>query len=97
MSDRVVVMTTSEFGRRPEDNDGGTDHGTAAGHFVIGPAVVGGRFGESPSLTRLDGDGNLIHTVDYRSLYGSVLGGWLGAGPDDILRGQYETLPMFRT
>jgi len=95
VGDRVAVMTTSEFGRRPEDNDGGTDHGTAASHFVIGAPVAGGRYGEAPSLTKFDDDGNMIHTVDYRSLLGSVLEGWMGAGPDDILRGQYETLPLF--
>ncbi len=78
-----------------EDNDGGTDHGTAASHFVVGPKVVGGRYGESPSLTKLDSDGNLIHTVDYRSLYASVLDGWMGAGHPDILRAEYETLPLF--
>lgn len=96
MQDRVVAMTASEFGRRPDDNDGGTDHGTASSHLVIGPRVVGGRYGEAPSLTKLDEDGNLIHTVDYRSLYASVLEGWLGAGHGDILRDEYETLPMFK-
>ncbi|MCP3994064.1 MAG: DUF1501 domain-containing protein [bacterium] len=95
-ADRVVAMTTSEFGRRPEDNDGGTDHGTAAAHFVIGPKVIGGRYGEAPSLTSFDTDGNFIHTVDYRSLYASVLDGWMGAGHGDILHKEYETLPLFR-
>ena len=28
--DKVVGMTFSEFGRRIRENDGGTDHGTAA-------------------------------------------------------------------
>ncbi len=95
VGDRVVVMTTSEFGRRAADNDGGTDHGTAATHFVVGPAVQGGRYGETPSLRRLDADGNLIPTVDFRSLYASVLEGWLGAGAEDILRGSYESLALF--
>ncbi|MCP4965602.1 MAG: DUF1501 domain-containing protein [bacterium] len=95
MEDRVVAMTASEFGRRPEDNDGGTDHGTASSHLVIGPRVAGGRYGETPSLSKLDEDGNLVHTVDYRSLYASVLDGWLGAGHQDILHDQYETLPIF--
>jgi uncharacterized protein (DUF1501 family) len=93
-SDRVLLMTTSEFGRRPRDNDGGTDHGTAGSHFVIGSRVAGGRYGETPSLRRLDPDGNLIHTVDFRSLYATVLERWLEASPDDILRGSYETLPF---
>ncbi len=95
-ADRVVAMTTSEFGRRPEDNDGGTDHGTAGSHFVIGPKVIGGRYGEAPSLTRFDDGGNFIHTIDFRSLYASVLDGWMGAGHADILNAEYETLSMFR-
>ena len=36
----VVVMTYSEFGRRAKQNaSGGTDHGTAAPHFVMGGKV----------------------------------------------------------
>lgn len=97
MSDRVIVITTSEFGRRPEDNDGGTDHGTAGSHFVIGSRVEGGRYGESPSLRKLDGDGNLIHTADYRSLYATVLESWLAAPAGEILRGEYETFPLIKT
>jgi uncharacterized protein (DUF1501 family) len=91
----VVVMTTSEFGRRPQDNDGGTDHGTAASHLVIGNRVAGGRLGEPPNLSRLDESGNPIHTVDFRSLYASVIDDWLGADHQEILRGAYETLPLF--
>jgi uncharacterized protein (DUF1501 family) len=95
VQDRVVVMTTSEFGRRAEDNNGGTDHGTAGVHMVMGSAVAGGRHGESPSLDRLDADGNLVHTVDFRSLYATVLDDWLGAGHEDILHGSYEKLGLF--
>ncbi|CAN0347381.1 unnamed protein product, partial [Phaeothamnion confervicola] len=34
--DRAVVMTTSEFGRRAAEHGSGTDHGTAAPHFING-------------------------------------------------------------
>lgn len=94
-SDRTVLMTTSEFGRRPKDNDNGTDHGTASTQFVIGASVKGGRYGEPPSLTRLDEDDNLIHTVDFRSSYATMLEGWLGGDAETILRDTYETFPMF--
>ena len=56
-ADRALVMTVSEFGRRPGENGSGTDHGTAAPHFLIGPAVKGGRYGAPPSLTALDRTG----------------------------------------
>ena len=95
MSDRAVVMTASEFGRRPEDNDGGTDHGTASAHLIMGPGVAGGRYGEAPSWTRFDGEGNAIHTVDYRSLYATAVEGWLGAPHQEVLQGEYEVLPVF--
>ncbi|MFN0059296.1 MAG: DUF1501 domain-containing protein [Planctomycetota bacterium] len=73
---RVLVMTYSEFGRRVAENGArGTDHGTAAPHFLLGGAVKGGWYGNSPSLTNLVG-GDLTHTVDYRRLYSSVAQEW---------------------
>ncbi len=93
-AERVVVLTASEFGRRPRDNGSGTDHGTAAPHLLIGPAVAGGRHGEPPSLTALDSTNNLIHTVDYRSVYASVLDQWLQADADTIMGAEYERLQL---
>lgn len=95
LGDRVTVVTASEFGRRAADNGGGTDHGTANAQLVIGAGVTGGRYGEPPSLTRLDSNSNLVHTVDYRSLYASVLDGWLDSDHTQILDGDFETLDLF--
>ena len=40
--DTSLLMTYSEFGRRPRENQsGGTDHGTANAHFVLGGRVKG--------------------------------------------------------
>ena len=73
-----LLMTFSEFGRRvEEDGSAGTDHGTAAPLFVVGDPVAGGLYGEQPSLTLLDGNKNLIRTVDFREVYSTVLDGWL--------------------
>lgn len=94
-ADRVVLMTTSEFGRRPAENGSGTDHGTANAHFVMGTAVKGGRYGTGPDLRRLDASGNPGHTVDFRSLYATVLKGWLGVEPEPILGGSFETMSVF--
>ena len=94
-SEKTIVMTTSEFGRRPTYNGSGTDHGTAASHLVIGTPVRGGRYGEAPSLANLDQRGNLIHSIDFRSLYASVLEGWLRVPAVDLLGGAFETLPMW--
>ncbi len=93
--EQVTVLTTSEFGRRARDNGGGTDHGTANAQLVIGGGVAGGRYGEPPSLSRLDANSNLVHTVDFRSLYASVLDGWLGADHTAVLDSDFETLGLF--
>jgi uncharacterized protein (DUF1501 family) len=84
-ADRVLVMTVSEFGRRPAENGSGTDHGTAAPHFVIGPGVKGGRYGAPPSLTQLDDHGNLVATTDFRSLYATALQNWLGVDAEPLI------------
>ena len=89
-ADDVVVMTWSEFGRRVEENGNqGTDHGTAAPLFVLGNAVQGGVYGESPDLSNLDESGNLKFTVDFRSIYATVLDNWLGAPSSAILGGDF--------
>ena len=77
----TLVMTYAEFGRRPRENQsGGTDHGTASSHFVLGGKVKGGLYGQPPALARLDGNGNLPHAVDFRELYATVLERWWGVG-----------------
>jgi uncharacterized protein (DUF1501 family) len=76
-----MLMTFSEFGRRVEENSSGTDHGTAAPLFVVGEGVAGGLYGEQPSLTNLDGNKNLIRTVDFREVYATILDGWLRKVP----------------
>ena len=93
---QVVVMTFSEFGRRPEENgDHGTDHGTAAPHFVIGEYVRGGLYGGQPSLTNLDDSGNLIPSVDFHQMYAPILSTWLGANATSVLGKSYSPLNLF--
>jgi uncharacterized protein (DUF1501 family) len=76
---RVTLMTFSEFGRRVSENaSAGTDHGKASCLFVAGPGVNGGLHGKHPSLTDLS-EGDIQHSVDFRSVYGSILQDWLKA------------------
>ncbi len=85
-ADNVVIMTWSEFGRRVEENGSlGTDHGTSAPMFVLGSPINKGIFGEPPSLGSLDQNGNLKYTVDFRSVYATVLDRWMGASSKDVL------------
>ena len=75
--DNVLIMTYSEFGRRAGENrSGGTDHGTAAAHFMLGGRVKGGLHGQAPSLDNLE-ENDLIHTVDFRSVYHTIATQWL--------------------
>ena len=58
--DRIIIVTTSEFGRRVYENASeGTDHGTSAPVFIFGSGLNGGVFGDDPDLTTLDNNGNL--------------------------------------
>ncbi len=92
--DDVLVMTFSEFGRRVSENaSNGTDHGTAEPLFMIGGGVQGGLHGAYPSLADLD-RGDLKYTTDFRSVYSSVLQGWMGVSADQILGAAYPTLPL---
>jgi len=89
-ADNVIVMTWSEFGRRVEENGSlGTDHGTAAPMFMLGNNITKGVFGEPPSLTSLDANGNLKYTIDFRSVYATVLDRWMGASSHDVLGGSF--------
>jgi uncharacterized protein (DUF1501 family) len=91
--DRTLVLSYSEFGRRPRENQsGGTDHGTAGTLFAFGPAVRGGIHGESPSLRSLDADGNLQYTTDFRRVYATVLEQWWHLPSDLVLQRRYEPL-----
>jgi len=78
--DNTLVLTYSEFGRRAVENStNGTDHGTAAPHFMAGGAIngglYGGLYGTHPSLSALI-DGDMQFTMDYRSVYEWVLSQW---------------------
>nr|WP_322624100.1 DUF1501 domain-containing protein [uncultured Flavobacterium sp.] len=69
---QVTIVIFSEFGRRVQDNGGGTDHGTAAPMFVIGGNNKGNLIGKNPDLVNLD-KGDLIYDIDFRSVYASLL------------------------
>jgi len=95
---RVTIMTYSEFGRTSWSNDSsGTDHGTANNHFIIGPSVRGGLYGAQPSLVGLDQWDRMESSIDFRSLYATVLDRWLGGGASTVLGATYEQFDVFRS
>ena len=91
-TDRVMLMTFSEFGRRVQENaNGGTDHGTAAPLFVLGGKTKGGLLGKQPSLTDLD-KGDLKFGIDFRSVYATIIENWMQAKSEAILGRKFERL-----
>jgi uncharacterized protein (DUF1501 family) len=96
VADRVLVMVFSEFGRRVDENGSqGTDHGAGSCMFVAGQHAQGGLIGQYPSLEQL-GDGDLIYTTDFRSVYATLLDGWLGADADKLLGEPLARLNLLR-
>jgi uncharacterized protein (DUF1501 family) len=95
--DSTLVMTYAEFGRRAQENaSGGTDHGTAAAHWLAGGRVRGGLYGAAPDLGGLD-HGNLRHVVDFRSLYATIIESWWGLPAASVLGRSFPSLPVLRT
>lgn len=97
---RVTTMTISEFGRRIPTVGNGTEHGAAAPMFVIGSRVQGGIIGHDPDIDDLMADGSLKMEHDFRQVYASVLGQWLGASDREIgaaLPRRFAQLPLFRS
>jgi uncharacterized protein (DUF1501 family) len=91
---RVLTLTFSEFGRRVEENGSrGTDHGEASPLFMIGGGVKGGLYGALPDLSDTN-MGNVRYTVDFRSVYATVLERWLGRPSATLLDGEFRQLPV---
>ncbi|HEY9341065.1 MAG TPA: DUF1501 domain-containing protein, partial [Hanamia sp.] len=89
----VTIMTFSEFGRRVAQNaSGGTDHGTANNMFFIGGGLKQkGILNAMPDLNDLN-QGDLKHTVDFKSVYATMLHNWLGTDDEKILGKKYEIM-----
>ena len=93
----VLIMSFSEFGRRVSENaSDGTDHGTANQMFLFGETITPGLYGEQPSLDPqdLDNIGDLLHNVDFRSVYSTVLGNWLEVDPVPLIGESWPILPI---
>src|SRR3954447_26226003 len=89
----VVLAVYSEFGRRLQANgSGGTDHGGGGHLLLFGTPVRNGLHGESDIGELLDGD--LRATTDFRSVYGALLAGMLGADPAVSLGGSRSVPKM---
>ena len=94
LSDRIMVMGFSEFGRRVKENASvGTDHGTSGPVFIAGENVNAGVLSKYPSLEDLE-DGDLKSTIDFRSIYSSLLTDWLNIDATVPLGGEFKSLKV---
>ena len=85
--DRTTVIIWSEFSRRIQQNDNGTDHGSQGPMFVIGGKVNGGTYGNHPNVNESawDDEGNTVYhhsgddhdSTDFRDVYGTVMKHWV--------------------
>jgi uncharacterized protein (DUF1501 family) len=90
-ADNVVMFLFSEFGRRVQDNGGGTDHGAGGVCLVIGDSVKGGQYGEYPSTREADLEqGDLVPSTDFRSVYTTLVEDWMGLDATEVVGGTFE-------
>ena len=95
LSERVLLMTFSEFGRRVAENGSlGTDHGAAAPVFLVGERVKPGLFGKMPALSDL-ADGDLRASIDFRRIYVTLLREWLRISPAEAVAA-FEPMPLIK-
>jgi len=90
----TLILTFSEFGRRVKQNAAnGTDHGTANNVFIIGENLQKkGIYNDGPDLSNLDENGDLKYTVDFRSIYATILNKWMNVDDKIILNDTFTPL-----
>lgn len=97
VADKVCVLIWSEFSRRIDQNDSGTDHGSQGPMFLIGGKVNGGVKGNHPDIAEHDAtlqNGNTrylqgpansrFRTTDIRDVYGTLMKHWLNVPPATV-------------
>lgn len=100
LQNRVLTVTTSEFGRRAYQNgSGGTDHGTCAPIMLFGPQVNSNQVfhGTHPDLNALNSAGNPAIQFDFRQVYSTLLTDWFGLSetvPGAVFQDTYNTIPF---
>ncbi|UXP30841.1 DUF1501 domain-containing protein [Reichenbachiella agarivorans] len=94
LSERVLTLTMSEFGRRIASNGSyGTDHGTGGPVMLFGAGVNAGIYGTNPDLSK----NNVGMQFDYRQIYANILHEWMGVDQSvvdqDIFFGDFISGP----
>lgn len=102
VSNRVLGMTFSEFGRRMQSNGSlGTDHGAAQPVFLFGDAVKQGVLGKNPDIpATTQAIDNVPMQYDFRSVYSTILRDWFCLPPNEVenvLLKNYQYLPVIQS
>ncbi|KHD24131.1 hypothetical protein NM09_14565 [Vibrio caribbeanicus] len=88
LTDNVVTVTLSDFGRTIENNSNqGTDHGWGSNQLIIGNAVNGGvSYGHYPSFVRDGNDawGNKFIPSQSSEQLGATLCRWMGLSEQGV-------------
>ncbi len=80
---KVLGMTFSEFGRTIYENGSlGTDHGWGTPMLLFGGEMGNGFVGQYQDLSNPDPFTDPEFSVDFRSVYATVLQDWLGNNPE---------------
>jgi uncharacterized protein (DUF1501 family) len=98
-SDRIMLVTYSEFGRRiASRGSGGTDHGTAFPMMIFGNNLNANVLGKNPKIDpKMTWEDNLDAEFDFRQIYASVIEQWLGgdnATIKDVLTKSYNQVGL---
>lgn len=94
-ADRVLLITTSEFGRRAAENGSlGSDHGSAGLSLMMGRAVAGGLHGLIDVEQLVDGD--LAPLIDPRCLFTAGLD-WVGGDVERVLGRRWDDVALLTT
>ncbi len=93
LMDDVLIIIFSEFGRRVAQNaSGGTDHGCASNILLVGNNLKKpGFYNDPPNLNDLD-NGDLKYTVDFRSVYATIIQRHLNGDTNKILGDTFPEL-----
>ncbi len=91
---KVLGITFSEFGRTIYENgSSGTDHGWGTHALLFGGEIGNGFVGQYQDLSNPDPYTDPEFSVDFRSVYATVLQDWMGNSPElvNFVMGQPQT------
>ncbi|WP_066627942.1 DUF1501 domain-containing protein [Labilibacter marinus] len=92
--ENTLILVFSEFGRRINENGSkGTDHGKANNVWLLGGNLNKPGFANNTTNLNLQDEKDLLHTLDFREIYSSILKNWLGSN-QAIIEGKFKSFKV---